>query len=506
MDKNSNKRGRHSKNDGGFFAFLKPKAKEENTNKKPKKPMSRKTKITMITLISVASTLLAVLIALLIFVLPLFMAAKDSHDDGFKAENLGAVEQKDENIYNIALFGVDTDTPGSYVGRTDSMMILSIDMKDKEIKIISLMRDTLVEINRVRVNKDGTQETIKTYNKLNSAYAFGKQNPQNGELSSPELAVKTINETFGLDITEYALVNFYGMAEIIDEVGGVEIDVQQKEINAKNGVNDNIRDQASFQGLKNPPLVTKPGLQRLSGIQAVAWARIRSVSTAEGVSNDYGRTDRQRVVMEALLKEALSQNLVSKTKTVEKLLSYCKTSLSFDEMLKLAKTILTKDVQFSQTRVPQSKYTITPPKIQGVGSTVYFNLEFASDIIHAFIYDDITQDEYLETHEIVKEGWYRGPTVSSSQSNNSSEEDDVSDTTPSDNTSSDNTSSDGTSTDITSSDEESSDDSSNGQGSDGGSSDGGSSGDSSPESSTPTGGEPDQTPPEGENSEPSGNE
>lgn len=433
------------------------KKKARHAKVKTKRPMSKKQKKLMIILISVASVLLAAIIALLAFILPLVIAAKESHDDSFGNQgNLGHIEQKDEKIYNIALFGVDTDTPGSYVGRTDSIMILSIDTKDKEIKIISLMRDTLVPINRI---KNG--EEVTTYNKLNSAYAFGKMEPKEGELSCPELAVKTINECFDLDITEYAMVNFYGMADIIDAVGGIEIDVQEKEINAKNGVNDNIRDQAHFQGIKNPPLVKKAGLQKLSGIQAVAWARIRSVSTAEGTANDYGRTDRQRVVMEALLHTALDQNLLSQKKVVEELLSYCKTSLSFSEMMSLAKTVLTKDVQFSQTRVPQTDYVITPPRIQGVGSTVYFNLDFASDIIHAFIYDDIDQETYLAENEIVKKGWYKGPTVSASSSNTSNTSSDNSNNISSDITiSDDDTSSDETSTNEASSDESSSTDSS----------------------------------------------
>ncbi len=434
----SKKKARHAKS--------RIKSKREKTTGKKKSIFNGRNKKAVVTLIVAASVLAAVLLTMVIWLVVQIVgiknAADKSHDGSFGQDDYFTnLIQKDDKIYNIALFGIDTRDPDSYKGLSDSIMILSIDTKEKEIKLISLMRDTLVPI---------TYKGKTTYGKLNSAYSKG----------GAELAVKTINENFGLDISEYATVNFYGMADIIDEMDGIEIEVQEKEINANNGLNHNIKEQASYLGVK-PKLVTKAGKQTLSGIQAVAWARIRSVSTAEGVANDYGRTDRQRVVMEALLDKALSRNILKYPDIAKTMLGYVKTSLSFDEMWHLATSVLSSDVKFSQTRVPQSDYVITAPRIEGVGSTVYFNLDFAKDIIDAYIYQNIDQETYLETNDIVRTGWYTGPVYVPSDDEPYTSSTDISSAyTSSTDTSSVDTSSAEASSDDSTSDETSSDDTS----------------------------------------------
>ncbi len=346
----------------------------------------------------------------------------------------------DENIVNIALFGVDTRNTKSFKGLSDSIMILSVNKGTGDIKLISVMRDTLAEI---------PKDSGTVYNKINSAYSFG----------GASLAIKTLNLNFGLDIKEYATVNFTGMADIVDAVGGVEIDVLEKELNAKDGLNDCIRAQAEAAGIKNiqPLLVKKAGKQVLTGIQTVGWARIRAVSSAFGTANDYGRTDRQRYVMEQLLNKALAMKTTEYPSFIKKVLPFVETSLSYGEIIDLAK-VFSKDIDFTQTRIPQSDYVITAPKIQGVGSTVYYNRDFAKDIIHSYIYDDISQEDYLNNNEIVKKGWYTGPTVSTKPSSSDTSSTTSSEIISSDiNSSSDESSSDGTSSDETSSDQSSSD-------------------------------------------------
>ncbi len=412
------------------------KKKARHAKKKHGKPMSKKQKNLMIVLISVVGALTLLLATVIgIFI---WMTSDYRHNSDIdKDDDIAQITPISEGIINIALFGIDSRDTDSFKGLSDSIMILSVNTDSGKIKLISLMRDSLVEIPRDK----GTM-----YNKINAAYNLG----------GPALAIKTINKNFGLDIKEYATVNFYGMADIIDAVGGLEIDVQQKELNTHNALNDAIREQALYLGLKNPPLVKEAGLQTLSGIQVVGWARIRSVATAEGVANDYGRTDRQRVVMEKLLNKALSMSVSQYPKLIKTILPYVETSLSYNEILKLS-SVLSKKITFSQTRVPQTDYVITAPSIQGVGSAVYFNLEFAKDIIYAYIYDDIDQETYLDTHEIVRKGWYTGPTISpstnttdsttqtSSQTGNTTSED-VSGTSSED-TGSDVSSSEGTSSD-----------------------------------------------------------
>jgi len=126
-------------------------------------------------------------------------------------EQLGFEEVKSDNVVNIALFGVDTRAKNTFKGRSDSIIILSVNTTDKKVRLISVLRDSLVPI-----EKNGKN----TFNKINSAYATG----------GPELAIKTLNTIFDLDISEYATVNFSGMVEIIDAVGGIEIEVTSKEV------------------------------------------------------------------------------------------------------------------------------------------------------------------------------------------------------------------------------------------------------------------------------------
>ena len=425
----SKKKARHAKK--------KTKPKHENTSGLKKKSIFEgKNKKAVITLIVAVSVLAAILLAMVIWVVVQFVGLKNaadrSHDSNFgQDEYFTNLDQKDDKIYNIALFGIDTRDPDSYSGRSDSIMVLSIDTVEKEIKLISLMRDTLVPI---------THEGKTTYGKLNTAYAKG----------GAALAVKTINENFGLDISEYATVNFYGMADIIDELGGIEIDVQQKEIDSVNGMNQNMEEQAGYLGVK-PQYITKAGKQTLTGLQAVAWARIRSVSTAEGVSNDFGRTDRQRVVMEALLNKALDKNILQYPDIAKTMLGYVKTSLSFDEMWSLATSVLSKGVEFKQTRVPQTKYIINAGlSVPSAGSTVYFNLDFAKDILDAYIYEDIDQEDYLENNKIIKDGWYTGPV--STPSKTPDPENPVTDTSSVDTPTTDTSSTDSPTTDTSSTD------------------------------------------------------
>ena len=135
-------------------------------------------------------------------------------DDDFGNLNnsqLGVNEELEDHIYNIALFGIDPRSTESERGNSDSIMILSVNNETKQVKIVSVMRDSLVPIER----KSGTK-----YGKINSAYSYG----------GPERAVKTLNQVYNLNIQDYATVNVYGMADIIDAVGGIEVNVLQAEI------------------------------------------------------------------------------------------------------------------------------------------------------------------------------------------------------------------------------------------------------------------------------------
>ena len=358
-------------------------------------------KITITTL----SSIIAVLIAAIIFLTSFFgynynSITKDPNDLGF--ENV--INKK---IVNIALFGLDTRNVNVFKGNSDSIMVLSINTETKTVKIVSIMRDSLVPI-----EKDGRTY----YRKINSAYATG----------GPELAIKTINRNFGLDISEYATVNFFGMVDIIDAVGGIDAELTSGEVisasassYALNGCIKNIC--KSLKVDPEPYYITQSGKHHLNGIQAVAYSRIRKFRNIWGTTDDFGRTDRQRYVMEQLFNKALTLDKSQYVKLAKSLIPCSETSLSYSEIMSLAVNVLLKSPKFEQSRMPLNEYQMKAPNIPSVGSCVYYDLEFAKNLLHAFFYDNITPEQYVETNGIQKNDWYSQTVGISRPSANSSD-------------------------------------------------------------------------------------
>ena len=367
-----------------------------------------------------------------------------------KPEDLGFESVIDKKITNIALFGIDSRKVNSFKGLSDSIMILSLNTETKKVKVISIMRDSLVPI---------TYNGKTTYAKINSAYSKG----------GPELAIKTLNTIFGLDISEYATVNFYGMADIIDAVGGIDVELAEGELNAYGyengkkiywGLNGCIGEICGYKGLDPKDYyVNEAGLQHLNGVQAVAYARIRHAANIEGTNDDYGRTDRQRYVMEQLFNKAVTLDKSKYVKLAKSLIPCSETSLSYSQIMSLAVNILLSSPTFEQSRVPLTDYQMGSKSISGVGSCIYYDLDYAGKIIRAFIYDDITPEDYMEQNGIEKNDWYAGKysssskpssskTPSSSSSSKVSSSSVSSDTSSTDSTVSENESSDNTSTSV----------------------------------------------------------
>lgn len=285
-----------------------------------------------------------------------------------------------KDVINIALFGVDTRRSNSFKGNSDTIMVLSIDKVHKKVKLTSVMRDSLVVI-------EGHKWGVY---KINSAYGKGPAN-----------AIKTLNSNFNLDIREYATVNFNGMAHIIEEMGGIEVDVTKAEVR---DANTHIKYQAKRMGV-NPDYIDEPGVQTLNGMQAVAWARIRHVKTSSGVTADFGRTDRQRYVMEKLFDKLLTLDAGKYPGLIKTMLPYVETSLSYSDLINLAAVLQETGLNFEQTRVPQQDYVISPGYSFHGASTVYYNLEYATKVMHAFIYDDIDPKTYMEQNGVDKTRW-----------------------------------------------------------------------------------------------------
>lgn len=263
----------------------------------------------------------------------------------------------DQTITNIALFGVDKRDEQTDV-HSDAIMVMSIDKKHNKIKLSSIMRDTLVAI-------EGHDQ-----NKLTQAYFIG----------GPQLAVKTINQNFNLNISEYATVNFEQMATIIEAVGGVEIDVSEAE---RLDANNSIYEQAVIAGLPKD-IIKEAGLQTLNGTQAVAYARIRHVG-----NSDFERTDRQREVMGQMFNKALTMSKLQYPEFANKLLPAVETSLDIGEIIGLS-SIMLRDVTFEDVRFPTNSELIGNGQIYiGKAQCLNVDLPLMTEHLRQFIYDDI---------------------------------------------------------------------------------------------------------------------
>lgn len=271
-------------------------------------------------------------------------------------ENLSAQESIDERIINIALYGVDSRN-NDYVGRSDAILVCSVNGKTGKIKLVSVARDTYVSV-------PGYYNT-----KINHAYAYG----------GPELAIQTLNENFGLDITDYVTVNFESLADIIDEMGGVMIDVTEEE-----------RYQINAYLQRGEPL-SETGMVNLTGAQAVSYSRIRKIDS------DSMRASRQREVLAALFDKALEINPLNYPSYVRKFAPMVETSLSNEEILKIAAVGL-KNPTLEQAAFPNEHISSAGQTIDGVWYYVY-DLAQAKDMLHQYIYEDIPFAHYGLTEE-----------------------------------------------------------------------------------------------------------
>lgn len=281
-----------------------------------------------------------------------FSYTHDNSLDNVSDEELSVNVKPKSGITNIALFGVDT-REGEPV-RSDCMMVMSVNSDTGEIKLISLMRDSKVEI-----DGHGTQ-------KLCHAYSFG----------GAKLAIKTINQTFKLNITDYAEVNFQQMAGLIEQIGGVDIDVSDAE---RKEANKYIKEYYESYGLE-PILIEQTGYQHLNGVQAMTYARIRK----GGTGDDWGRVERQAVVLNAMFETVKNKSLPELVKIVPNLMPYVTTSLSKTEIISLAKGVLMHGVpQIEHYRVPEDgKWNYGGKNDE----YIVYDLDKAADTIDKYIY------------------------------------------------------------------------------------------------------------------------
>ncbi len=220
------------------------------------------------------------------------------------------VDQKDPDIENILVFGIDARGVNDVDCRSDCIMVLSINSRTNKLKIITLMRDTGVYLG-------DTQETLGSrLNKLNSAYHFG----------GVGMMINTINVTFGLDIQRFVMFDFGSAASMVDICGGVEIEVKPEEISYANRYMDELY---QLDGNTSPHL-SKGGLQTLDGHQAVAWTRIRYLDS------DFVRASRQRTVAIAMMKKINTMSYAKKLQLLNDSAGVFETNMTSVDIMRVA--------------------------------------------------------------------------------------------------------------------------------------------------------------------------
>lgn len=259
-------------------------------------------------------------------------------------DNIGinpGTEKEFKEVRNIALLGIDS-RDDDLIGRSDSIMILTLDSIHNKIKITSIMRDSYVNIDGYGMDK------------INHAYAYG----------GAELALKTLNGNFDLNIKEVMIINFSSLINIIDKIGGININITDEEVSHISGISSS-------------------GDHLLNGNQALSYSRIRYAT-----GDDYKRTERQRTVVNAIFNKLKDTQLTKYPELVNEFLPYVKTNISSSDLLKLG-------TEFSGLTSKELEQDRFPRDGQGQGETIngIYYLTFDMDAVRNSMRDYIFNDK-----------------------------------------------------------------------------------------------------------------
>lgn len=309
-------------------------------------------KITIITLLII---LLAIIIGGASY--SLYLSNKLDKVDLTK-ENIGITTDINDNlsqyvaydqIINVALFGIDAGD--NEFGRSDSIMILTVDPVHNKLKLSSIMRDSYVNIPGHGMDK------------LNHAFAFGNS----------VLALQTLNENFGLNVNNFVSTNFSNLPKIINTLGGVTINITAEEVSLINNYAHSLGSTSSVSG---------PGPQLLNGDLALAYTRIRYTS-----GGDYERTSRQRTVLSAVFNKVKDTQATQIPNLLNDFLPFVQTSFSPSEIVSLANTASKIGTsKISEDRFPRDG-SCEGKTIDGI-YYLTFDLETTKSQIQQFIYEN----------------------------------------------------------------------------------------------------------------------
>ena len=264
----------------------------------------------------------------------------------------------DPDVKNILLIGTDTREKQMEGGRADTMMVCSVNTRTGMINVISLARDTWVTM-----GENGHQ------NKLNAAHTFG----------GPNLLMQTINRTYNLNIEHYVKVNFYGICDIVDTLGGVTIQLEEDEPWA---INATVEEAYGDYG--ETPIVPVPAgatEARLCGAQALAYARIRNLDS------DFGRQARQRKLLLAMAGEVADSSIPQMISLATTCFSYVSTNMPLLDIISLATKVLTTGIADVQMHAYPEEGEFQYDSADGV-SKLIIDPAYGVEKIHGIFYPD----------------------------------------------------------------------------------------------------------------------
>lgn len=289
------------------------------------------------------------------------------NEEEIKIEMNETVQQNEtmKGYRNVALFGVDSRTGQLKTGtRSDTIMIASINLETKDIKLVSVYRDTYLNVDPVADNAPFRFE------KCNSAYGYG----------GAEQAIRMLNNNLDMDITDFVTIGFIGLKDVIDALGGVYIDVDEDEIRHLNNYQIMmVKEVAEIDSYKS---VIDTGYQLLDGLQATAYCRIRYTQ-----GSDFKRTERQREVIKACLDKAKTASPSALAKICNNVFSEVYTSFDITEVLDLLSGI-TEYTIVDESGFPQTNM-LTTNTLGSAGDCV-IPLDLVSNVkwLHEFLFDE----------------------------------------------------------------------------------------------------------------------
>ena len=267
----------------------------------------------------------------------------------------------------VALFGLDTRESGQLGkgNRSDTIIIASINNDTGEVRLASVFRDTYLDM------------TTGKFNKANAAYSTG----------GPEQAIKMLNKNLDLTIEKYVSVDFAALTDVVDLMGGIDIDVDESEIEH---LNNYLVETSKVTGVSSTPL-TKTGLQTLDGVQATSYCRIRYTA-----GDDFKRTERQREVIQELVRKAKTMDITKIDGIINAVFPKIATNYTNDELLKMATEMIGYDIA-DTAGFPFDRETGT---ISGRGSCV-IPVDLAENVrqLHEFLYENY---DYTPSSEVQK--------------------------------------------------------------------------------------------------------